>query len=415
MNFYLLLENLRIAWHALLANKLRSGLTMLGIIIGVAAVVALMSVGQGATSGITSQVQSLGTNLITISAGRSFFRPGQAMTFRDENVLYYRDYEAIARAVGQDALAAPYYQFNSPVTYESREAQYAILGVTPAYRLVRSYNIARGRFLVEQDNLAEARVAVLGAQTASELFGGLNPIGRQVTIQGLPFTIVGVLEAKGSMGFGGTDDVVLIPLETGYSRLFGGQAIQNGKRILSGILLSAYQAEQVDDIMLRAEYTLRKQHHLTLRDELGFTISSQSQMLSTLSDITNTMTAMLGAIAAISLLVGGIGIMNITLVSVRERTREIGLRKAVGAKRRAILIQFLVETMVLSITGGLIGILLGSTLAAILNAGGLITTRVTVDVILLAFLSAATVGLFFGIYPAYQAARMHPMEALRYE
>ncbi len=417
MNLPLIVENFRIAWRALLANKLRSGLTMLGIIIGVAAVVALMSVGQGATADVTSRVQSLGTNLITVSAGRLFTRLGPSLASPSlMSSLYYRDYEAVVESVGDMALIAPYYQTQATIKYENRQSQYSVVGTTPEFLTVRTYTVARGRFLRRQDNVSEARVAVLGAQTASEIFAGLNPLGRQITINGISFTVVGVLEAKGNMGFGGgTDDVVLIPLQTGYSRVFGRLAVNKGKRALSGILLSAYQADQVDTIIQKVEFTLRKQHNLTLRDELNFTISSQSQMLSALSGVTSTLTALLGAIAAISLLVGGIGIMNITLVSVRERTREIGLRKAVGAKRRAILAQFLIETLVLSVCGGLIGILLGSAVAGLLTASGLITARLTVNTLLLAFTSAALVGLFFGIYPAYQAAGLHPMEALRYE
>ena len=247
------------------------------------------------------------------------------------------------------------------------------------------------------------------------MFAGLNPLGRDIQINGISFSVVGVLASKGTSGFSSQDDVVLIPLETGFGRLFGGRAFSVGRRTLSGITLSALDAEQVDSIIAKVEYTLRREHSLTLRDDLGFSVTSQSQMLSTLSSITGTLTALLGAIAAISLLVGGIGIMNITLVSVRERTREIGLRKAVGARRNIILAQFLVETPTLSILGGLLGTLLGVTIAWVVSLSGLIAATVTVDTVLLAFSSAALVGLFFGIYPAYQAAGLRPIEALRYE
>ena len=280
---------------------------------------------------------------------------------------------------------------------------------------VNAYTISRGRFITQQDNLGEARVAVIGSQTSQDLFAGLNPLGRDIQINGISFSVVGVLASKGTSGFSSQDDVVLIPLETGYSRLFGGRAFSGGRRTLSGITLSALDAEQVDSIIAKVEYTLRREHSLTLRDDLGFSVTSQSQMLSTLSSITGTLTALLGAIAAISLLVGGIGIMNITLVSVRERTREIGLRKAVGARRNIILAQFLVETLTLSILGGLLGTLLGVTIAWVVSLSGLIAATVTVDTVLLAFSSAALVGLFFGIYPAYQAAGLRPIEALRYE
>jgi len=406
-------ENIRIALRALAANKLRSGLTMLGIIIGVAAVVALMAVGQGATSGITSSIQGLGTNLITVSSGRSFgFGGGGA---GQAQRLYYADYQAIEKEVGSASALAPYYQFQANVISGELQSSYSITGITSQFALVRAYTMGHGRFITDQDNASEDRVAVLGSQTATDLFSGLNPVGRQIQINGISFTVIGVLESKGSAGFGSADDMLLIPLQTGYSRLFGGQAVHSGKRLISGISLSAFQADQVDSLVSRVEYTLRKLHTLTLTDNLGFTVSSQSQMLSSLSSISSTLTALLGAIAAISLLVGGIGIMNIMLVSVRERTREIGLRKAVGARRNIILMQFLIETLTLSVVGGLLGILLGWTIASLVSASGLITAQVTFSNILLAFGSAALIGLFFGIYPAYQAAGLRPIEALRYE
>jgi putative ABC transport system permease protein len=275
--------------------------------------------------------------------------------------------------------------------------------------------VARGRFITEQDGAGQARVAVIGSQAAEDLFSSLNPVGREIQIDGITFKVVGVLESKGSSGFTSQDDIVMIPLETGYERLFGGRALSSGKRTLSGITLSAHDSAQTDSIISTVEYTLRREHGLSLRDDLGFSVTSQTQMLSTLTTITGTLTALLGAIAAISLLVGGIGIMNITLVSVRERTREIGLRKAVGARRNVILLQFLAETLTLSIMGGIVGILLGGAIAWVVSLTGLITTLVTADTILLAFGSAVVIGLFFGIYPAYQAAGLRPIEALRYE
>jgi putative ABC transport system permease protein len=403
-------ENFRIALRALTANKLRSGLTMLGIIIGVAAVVALMAVGKGATSGITSQVEGLGTNLISVSSGRFFQQPGvQAQS------LLYSDYMAIEKAIGSLAEITPAYQTMANVINGDRQSDYTITGVQANFTAVNSYTVARGRFITEQDNTGQARVAVIGSQAAEDLYSSLNPVGREIQIDGITFKVVGVLESKGTSGFTSQDDIVLIPLETGYERLFGGRALSSGKRTLTGISLSAHDSAQTDNIISTVEYTLRREHGLTLRDDLGFVVSSQTQMLSTLSTITGTMTALLGAIAAISLLVGGIGIMNITLVSVRERTREIGLRKAVGARRNVILLQFLAETLTLSIMGGIAGILLGAGIAWIVSLTGVISTLITADTIILAFGSAVLVGLFFGIYPAYQAAGLRPIEALRYE
>jgi len=403
-------ENFRIALRALTANKLRSGLTMLGIIIGVAAVVALMAVGKGATSGITSQVEGLGTNLVSVSSSRIFQQSGvQAQS------LLYSDYKAIEKAVGSLAEITPAYQTMANVINGDRQSDYSITGVQSNFTTVNSYTVARGRFITDQDGTGEARVAVIGSQAAEDLFSSLNPVGREIQIDGITFKVVGVLESKGSSGFTSQDDIVMIPLETGYERLFGGRALSSGKRTLTGISLSAHDSAQTDNIISMVEYTLRREHGLSLRDDLGFSVTSQTQMLSTLTTITGTLTALLGAIAAISLLVGGIGIMNITLVSVRERTREIGLRKAVGARRNVILLQFLAETLTLSIMGGIVGILLGAGIAWVVSLTGLITTLVTADTIILAFGSAVVIGLFFGIYPAYQAAGLRPIEALRYE
>jgi putative ABC transport system permease protein len=243
----------------------------------------------------------------------------------------------------------------------------------------------------------------------------LNPIGRKIKINNAQYEVVGVLASKGTMGFQTGDSNIFLPLSTGYAKVFGWRAMSQGKYTLSGITISAANADEVETMIVNIETVLRSQHNLGLSDELPFSVSSQASMLSSLSTITATMTALLGAIAGISLLVGGIGIMNITLVSVTERTREIGLRKAVGAPQKAILFQFLVETMTLSILGGVIGIILGSLIAWVFTFLGLITAVVTFDVLLLSFSFSALIGLFFGIYPAYQASRLRPIEALRYE
>lgn len=407
-----LLNNLRVAIRSLTSNKLRSGLTMLGIVIGVAAVVALMSVGKGATASITERVESMGSNLITISAQRSF-RPGQVGD--TSTPLYYSDYEAIVKKVPNIKAAAPVYQSSATIAYQNLTSTFQLYGVTADYFNVYSYTIAEGRAIMKSDNDSLSRVAVIGSEVATELFSGLDPIGREVKISDQTFTVVGVLESKGTSGMSSADNMVLIPLQTGYTHLFGSRALSKGKETLSTIALSATNKDVVDTVISKTEFVLRSQHELGLNDDLGFTVSSQAQALSTLSSVTSTMTTFLGAIAAISLLVGGIGIMNISLVSVSERTREIGLRKAVGAPRRAILVQFLVETMTLALLGGIIGILLGCGIAVIFTAAGLITAKITVDVLLLSFFFAALIGLFFGIYPAYLASKLKPIEALRYE
>jgi putative ABC transport system permease protein len=408
MNFS---ENFRVALRALAANKLRSILTMLGIIIGVGAVVALMAIGNGATASITEQVQGIGANLITVFPGR-FDRGDQAVA----SFLYYADYEALAKNVDGIAGIAPSFQgFGQGITYGKNTVSVSITATTAEFAAVRAYEIERGRFLTEQDQSGAARVAVIGSQTAKDLFGGLNPVGRTIKIGGIPFEVVGVFKSKGASGFSNADEIVVIPLETGYDKLYGSFATVNGKRQVTDISMSAANAEVVNDVIVQVERILRRQHGLKLNDELDFTVLSQTAFLSALTAITATLTAFLGFIGVISLVVGGIGVMNIMLVSVTERTREIGLRKAVGAKRRAILVQFLIETLVLSFIGGLLGIGLGWLISYLVNLSGQITTRVDIATITIAFIVTGLVGIFAGLYPAWRASRLRPIEALRYE
>jgi putative ABC transport system permease protein len=408
-------ENFKIAIRALRANKLRSILTMLGIVIGVATVVALLSIGKGATASITSDIQSSGTNLLTVSAGRSQFGPGDGGASQQQSHLYYSDYDLLERGlVDNVTLIVPSYQSSYIIKFGDESFNVSVTGVTEDYQEVRSYDVTNGRFITDGDNKSQAFVAVLGPQTAEDLFGSLSPIGKTVSVNGIKFEVVGVLESKGS-GFGSSDDAVFIPLQTGYAKLFGSTATFNGKKTIDNIYVSVETTEMMDTVSAQIEYMIRRSHKIAASDELDFSVQNQTDTLETLSSITGTLTAFLGAIAGISLLVGGIGIMNIMLVSVTERTKEIGLRKAVGATKNQILTQFLIETMTLSVLGGIIGILLGIGIASIVTLTGLITAVITADSILLAFFFSLAIGVFFGLYPAFRAANLHPMVALRYE
>jgi putative ABC transport system permease protein len=408
-------ENLKIALRALRANKMRSLLTILGIVIGVATVVALLSLGKGATASITSSIQSNGSNLLSISPGKQQSMRSAGQT-QQASYLYYTDYQLLQRALTDNVSAiVPSYQSSSLVKYGNQSFTVSTTGVTKDYQEVHSYKVAEGRFVSTGDNKSEALVAVLGSQTAADLFGGLTPIGKIISIKGVKFEVVGVLEAKGSSGFGSSDDAIFIPLETGYSKLFGSTATYNDRKIVNSIAVSVKTTDAMDAVSAQIKFLIRRSHKLTSSDELDFNVLSQADLLSTITTVTQTLTIFLGAIAGISLLVGGIGIMNIMLVSVTERTKEIGLRKAVGATRNQILTQFLIETMTLSLLGGIIGILLGVGISFIFTLTGMITAVVTADSILLAFTFSLAIGVFFGLYPAYRAANLHPMVALRYE
>jgi putative ABC transport system permease protein len=410
MNFS---ENFRIALRALAANKLRSALTMLGIIIGVGAVVALMALGNGATAQVTSQIQDIGSNVIFVFPGNFQRGEGQgALTVRAN--LFYADYEALIRNLHQIVGIAPTLETNATVTYGAKTVNVGVTASTPQFGPVRAYEAEFGRFLAEADGARQAHVVVLGSQTAKDLFGGLNPVGRTIKVNGVPFEVVGVLKSKGSSGFGSADEMLLIPLQTGYA-VSGRLSAVDGKRIVNSIYLSAASPDVVNDVMVQTERILRRQHRLKLTDELDFTVLSQTAFLEAFNAITATLTAFLGAIGAISLVVGGIGVMNIMLVSVTERTREIGLRKAVGAKRRAILLQFLMETVTLTFIGGLIGLGLGWAIAAGVTAANLLTAKVDTGTITIAFVVTAVVGIVAGVYPAFRASRLNPIDALRYE
>ncbi len=414
-----LLESVRIAVRALAANKLRALLTMLGIIIGVAAVISLMSVGRGAQAAVTQQIQGLGTNLLFVRPGttqQGGIRQGQGSA----QSLSLEDAEAIADQVPQVAGVAPEYGGFAQLVASGQNWQARVVGTTESYPEVRNANIANGDFFTRQQVEGRSRAIVLGATVAQNLFGDADPVGESVRVSlfgrpGTTFRVGGVMESKGGTGMGNQDDQVFIPLSTYHTRLTTARTVRGSYQV-STINVAVEDAAAMPEAVQEIAALLRQRHRVAQDD---FTIQSQEDFLQTAAQVTGIMTVLLGAIAGISLVVGGIGIMNIMLVSVTERTREIGIRKAVGARRRDILLQFLVEATVVSVLGGLLGMSIGIGLARLVAGvelnGQRLTTLVTPDAVVLSFTVSAAVGLFFGIYPAMRAARLHPIEALRYE
>jgi len=404
-----LLESLRTAITGLTTNKLRAALTMLGIIIGVASVVTLLSVGAGVEATIAGQIQSIGSNLI-------FVFPDQPDDSAAPAYLTAEDAQALADPFNAPALVAvaPTVQGSLRATFGDQGANVTVSGTSDQYAAVRSLNLAIGGFLTAADVDDQARVAVLGWGVYSDLFGdGEYPVGQTVSIGGVRFEVVGVVEAVG--GFGNDDGTIYVPLSTAQTRFFP-QRTLSGERPVAAIYASAVDESQVDAALEQIGQVLRERHDLLPGEADDFQVTSQQAILDIAGQITGVLTVFLGAIAGISLLVGGIGIMNIMLVSVTERTREVGIRKAVGATKRDILVQFLLEAIVLSFLGGLFGILLGVTGANLIsNLAPDLTTQVTAGTLILAAGVASAVGLVFGVYPALRAGNLRPIEALRYE
>lgn len=399
------------ALESLNANKLRSGLTILGIVIGVAAVVAMLGVGQGAQDTITSSISGIGSNLLFIFPGNftEEVRNVQPLTMGD--VAAIRDPFQAPSVAG----VAPSISRSVTASFGGQKASTELEGVTEEYSSVRNYNVTEGEFINSEMVLGRASVAVLGPDVAQKLFERKEGItGETIRIEGQPFRVIGVLESKGGGSFGSQDNVIMIPLSTAQSRLIS----RNNNRV-DVIYLSATNPESVNQASEEVAQILRIRHRTAVGED-DFTIFSQQDFVDTARTITGVFTTFLGGVAAISLLVGGIGIMNIMLVSVTERTREIGLRKALGARKKDILLQFLTESSLLSLFGGIIGILLGwlisfaiGRIAAANNTP--LAPAIGIQVILLATVFSTAVGLFFGIYPANRAANLEPVEALRYE
>lgn len=399
------------ALESLNGNKMRSGLTVLGIVIGVAAVIAMLSVGRGAEESITGSISGIGTNLLFVF--QSF-----SEEVRNPKPLTLGDAQAIGDPFQAPSVqaVAPALQGNGEVAFGGELTTTQILGVTPEYFPVRNYAITEGESINEEHILGRASVVLLGPDVADNLFGRRNGVtGETVRIEGQPFRILGVLESKGGGGFGSQDDLVMVPFSTAQARLIR----RSSNDRVDMIMVQVVDADSVDQATEEISQILRTRHRTPIGSD-DFTVFSQRDLLTTFESITGILTIFLGGIAAISLLVGGIGIMNIMLVSVTERTREIGLRKALGARKRDILIQFLTESSLLSLIGGIIGIMLGWFIAYIVGQIAVATNTdftpvVGTDAILLATLFSAAVGLFFGIYPASRAANLEPVEALRYE
>jgi ABC-type antimicrobial peptide transport system, permease component len=404
-----------IAWRALLANPLRSVLTALGVIIGVAAVVALTMVGQGTTAGLTRALESLGTNLLTISgptgrrgAGVGLVRVGGAAT------LPLEDAEAIREAFASEVVGvAPVVQGNRQIKFGKVNLRATVIGTWPDYESVRNARPEVGFFFTDEDLRARRRVAVIGYGVAQDLFGGSEEaLGQRFRINRIGFTVVGVLPDKGDQNFASPNYHVIVPL-TAYLQRLG--RVKVGPPKVNAIFVQGADRNRLSRLQQELTEFLAERHGKTDPEEYDFTILNQADALATVNQATQMVTLFLGGVAAISLLVGGIGIMNIMLVSVTERTREIGIRKALGARPRDVLAQFLVEAVVLSVGGGVLGILLGLAMAELVGRILRVSPVFSPASMVVAFLFSVLVGVFFGYYPAWRAARLDPVEALRYE
>jgi putative ABC transport system permease protein len=402
MNF---VETFSVAFEAILSNKVRSGLTMLGVIIGVMAVILLVSIGQGAQVYITKELTGLGTNLLIITPGktstRGGFHPPSAGTVRK---LTYDDSLALSRRAWLLTDAVPIVFGTGKIKYQNLGRDTMVIGTTPEFQSIRNLFVDTGNFVTQGDVDSKYKIVVLGTKVKEELFGQENALGRVVTLSDARYRVVGVMRKRGTSLGMDLDDVVFIPVTSGQE-LFDTDG-------LFEIIASTPRAEDVDRAISQIKDVLIKRH----AHKEDFTIQTQGAMLSTMNTILGVLTAVLGGIAGISLLVGGIGIMNIMLVSVRERTREIGIRKAVGARKRDIMAQFMIEAMTLSGAGGIIGIITGVGLALVIPVFvEVLPTSVSLWSVLMAFSFSAAVGIFFGVYPARKAALQDPIQALRYE
>jgi len=404
----MLWEMLQVAWDSLMANKLRSVLTTLGVLIGVAAVITMLAIGQGAREQQLQLIQQMGANVVLVFPGQ-FRRGAVGFGMGSVQTLTMRDIEALSKSNALIVQVAAEVRRGAQVVYRQKNTSTSVVGVTANYPVVRAYKVEKGRFFTEHEDLANARVAVLGQTVVANLFGeNANPVGKTIRINGIPFRVIGVLAKKGALGPMDLDDQILIPLRTAMYRLFGTE-------YLNTISVQIVRNEFVTAAMEEIERILRRSHRLPPNKPSDFAMRTQAEWEQLAEQTSRLFIILLLSIASVSLIVGGIGIMNIMLVSVAERTREIGIRKAIGAKPSDIQLQFLLEAVVLSLVGGGLGIFFGIAASYAIGKVAGWTVIVSPISVILAFGFAAAVGIFFGYYPARKAAKLEPVEALRYE
>lgn len=405
------LMSLKIALRALRINKMRSFLTMLGIIIGIASVIAMVAIGAGASKIISDQIASVGSNILLVLPG-SRTSGGMRLGHGSTPTLTYDDAKAIRKECPSVALAAPVVRGAAPVVYGNMNWSTSIMGITPEYLAVRDWRVEAGRSFIHSDVESAAKNCLIGQSVAENLFGAEDPVGKIIRVKKLPFTVVGVMDAKGRSPQGGDqDDIVFVPLPTAQRKLFGSQFPNS----VGQIMIQARSEDELGGAQNQVEALLTQRHKIGPGRDADFTVRNLTELMAVAEESSKAMSLLLGAVASISLIVGGIGIMNIMLVSVTERTREIGIRMAIGARRKDILLQFLTEAVLLTFIGGLIGMALGVGGAGLVSVIFEWPTLISINAIAMAFGFSGAIGVFFGFYPARKAASLNPIEALRYE